>query len=67
MDTTPAERFAAVLDLYEFAKRQMRANLRRRNPDLDDAELAELMAKWSLERRCAPHGDSAGTPRELNR
>jgi hypothetical protein len=56
----PAERFAAILDLYEFAVEQMRANLRRRHPELDEAARDRMLAEWLLDRPCAPEGDSAG-------
>jgi glycine/D-amino acid oxidase-like deaminating enzyme len=56
----PRARFAAVLDLYAFAVSQMRANLRRRHPQLSAAQRERLLAEWLVERRCAPDGDAPG-------
>jgi hypothetical protein len=64
MGASPADRFAAVLDLYQFAVDQMRANLRRRFPGLRDEELEKKLAHWLMERRCAPDGDSVGVLRK---
>jgi hypothetical protein len=64
MGESPATRFAALLDLYQFAVDQMRANLRRRFPDLAEDEREQKLVHWLLDRPCAPEGDSAGVPRE---
>lgn len=64
MDATPAERFAVVADLFEFAIEQQRANLRRRHPGLDDVE--SLLDEWLITRPGAEHGDSEGVPRILS-
>jgi hypothetical protein len=65
VDATPAERFRAVLDLYEFAIQQMRMNLRRRHPDANEAEIERRLAQWAISRPGAEHGDAVGTPRPI--
>jgi|GEM_PF-4502375 len=60
MVNTRADRFAAILELYDFAIRQMRANLRRRHPDAPDAEIAQRLEQWVLARRGADLGDGVG-------
>lgn len=60
MVRTPQQRFAAVLDLYEFAKQQMRSNLRRRYPSATEEALDERMREWALRRPGAPYGDAVG-------
>lgn len=67
MEGTPAERFAVVLELFEFALEQHRANLRRRHPELDEAAIEDLLDAWLLERPGAELGDAAGKPRALSR
>lgn len=66
MDEGPAERFAAVLDLYAFAVEQMRANLHRRHPELGKAEIEALLAEWLATRPGAPHGDAEGRSRSAD-
>jgi Rv0078B-related antitoxin len=56
-EATPAQRFAIVLELHEFAVEQMRANLRRRMPGASSEELEEALAEWSMHRPGAEHGD----------
>jgi hypothetical protein len=58
-----SERFAMVLDLYAFATAQMRANLRRLHPELDDGERERLLEEWLLSRPSAPDGDAVGRRR----
>jgi hypothetical protein len=62
--STPAERFMAVLELHDFAIRQMRANLRRRWPNAETEEIERRLAEWSMERPGAEHGDGIGVPVE---
>jgi Rv0078B-related antitoxin len=59
MDSFKAKRDSAVIarmemlfDLYETSEAIMRQNLRRRNPDADEAEIERLLRAWLLDR---PH------------
>lgn len=64
---TPAERFALVLELHEFAVEQMRANLRRRMPSATAEQIQAKLAEWSMHRPGAEDGDGVGRrvdPRE---
>lgn len=59
---TPAERFALVLELHEFAVEQMHANLRRRMPGATAEQIEQKLAEWSMHRPGAEHGDGVGRP-----
>jgi hypothetical protein len=56
-DRQAAERFATTLDLFETGVRMRRASLRRAHPDLSDAEIDVLLARWLSERPGAEQGD----------
>ena len=60
MQGSPADRFAAILELYDFAVRQMRSNLQRRHPQADAAEIDKRLSDWLLHRPGAEHGDASG-------
>jgi len=57
---TPAERFGAILELYDFSIRQMRANLRRRFPNEHTAQIESRLAAWLTSRPGAENGDAVG-------
>ena len=56
-----ARKLATALQLHEFGIEMMRANLRRRHPDLDDEEIETLLTRWLRTRPGAEHGDAPGT------
>jgi hypothetical protein len=62
LNATPAQRFAMVLELHEFAVEQMRANLRRRMPGASPEQIEEELGEWSMHRPGAEHGDGVGRP-----
>ncbi len=45
---TPAERFRQALSMYDEGVELQRMNFKRRNPDLSEASIDELMAAWLL-------------------
>lgn len=49
-------------DLCETAEMIMRQNLRRRHPDLGEAEIEAQLAEWRRRRPGAEHGDGVGRP-----
>jgi hypothetical protein len=55
-----ARKLATALELHEFGVKMMRANLRRKHPDLDDMQIEELLARWLRTRPGAEHGDGPG-------
>ena len=55
---TPGDRFAAVLDLFSFALQQQRANLRRRFPKAQEANIDAKLAKWLAKRPGAENADA---------
>ncbi len=48
-----------TFDLCDAAEQIMRQNIRRRHPDLSEAEVEERLAEWFLSR---PEGHSYGRP-----
>ena len=61
-DPAVLQRMEVAFDLCETAEVMMRQNLRRRHPDLEDAEIEELLGQWRLRRPGAEHGDGVGRP-----
>ncbi len=51
-----------AFELYETAQSIMRQNLRRRFPELDDAEIERRLIAWRHKRPGAEHGDGVGRP-----
>jgi hypothetical protein len=49
-----------VFELNELGIEIMRANLRRRHPDLPEAEIKRLLVAWLRKRPGAPDGDYSG-------
>lgn len=49
-----------ALDLFEFALSLQRQNLRRRHPEMPDAEIEELVQAWLHHRPGAEFGDGEG-------
>jgi Rv0078B-related antitoxin len=61
-DPVFAKRMQMAFELYETAQRIMRQNLRRRFPELDNAEIEKRLIAWRHQRPGAEHGDGAGRP-----
>jgi len=57
-----AQRLLTTFDLHESGVELMRQKLRRENPTLDEAGIAQLLQAWLNERPGAPYGDGAGVP-----
>ncbi|MGH7314391.1 MAG: hypothetical protein ACREJV_14535, partial [Candidatus Rokuibacteriota bacterium] len=57
-----ARRLQLALDLFSAGEELMRERLRRRHPDLPDAEIERYLLDWFQSRPGAEFGDSAGTP-----
>lgn len=53
-----------LFDLCETAEQIMRQNIRRRNPELSEAEVEERLVEWRRSRPDAPLGDAYGKPSE---
>ena len=53
-------RMQSIYELYDFAVKTMRLNLRRRHPDATDEEIADKLRTWLLSRPDAPLGDADG-------
>ncbi len=47
-------------ELHDLGVQVMRQNLRRRHPDANDVEIAEMIQRWLHERPGAEFGDVAG-------
>ena len=54
------QRMALAFDLWETGDQIMLQNLRRRNPEASEEEIAELFQQWLLVRPGAEHGDASG-------
>ena len=52
--------FRTTLDLFDTGLDLMRQNLRRRRPEADDQEIAQLLERWLRYRPGAAGGDCAG-------
>jgi hypothetical protein len=61
----PATGLAETLDTMQFGLDLMRDNLRRRHPDLSEAERERLLVAWLHRRPDAPSGDAEGQEREI--
>jgi hypothetical protein len=61
-----AARLKTALRLYEAGVAMKRAQLRRANPTINDAELRTRLIAWLRTRAGAEHGDAAGLPRALS-
>ncbi len=59
-DPAVLRRMEIAFDLYQTAEIIMRQNLRRRHPELDDAEIEQRLAEWRKRRPGAEHGDGVG-------
>lgn len=66
-DPVILKRMQMAFDLYETAQLIMLQNLRRRHPDLDDAEIERRLVEWRHRRPGAEHGDGVGRPVLKNR
>lgn len=49
-----------AFELYEVAEAMKRQNVRRRHPELDDAEVEERVLEWLYRRPGVEHGDVDG-------
>lgn len=56
----PALRLRLALDLFTAGEEMMRQVLRRRQPDLSDADIEARLVAWLRERPGAPFGDAPG-------
>ena len=56
------QRLRMALDLFETAQQIMVQNLRRRHPNLDDAQIEQRMVEWRHRRPGAEFGDGVGRP-----
>jgi hypothetical protein len=56
----PARRLRLALDLFAAGEEMMRQVLRRRHPDLSDADIETRLVAWLHERPGAPFGDAPG-------
>ena len=45
-ETPPGEKLRVALEMSDFGIRLQRENLRRRNPDVSEAEIDELLWRW---------------------
>ncbi|HEX5714968.1 MAG TPA: hypothetical protein VF179_02340 [Thermoanaerobaculia bacterium] len=61
-DPAVLSRMKMAFDLYETAEAIMRQNLRRRFPDVPEAEIERRLVEWLHRRPGAEHGDGAGRP-----
>ncbi len=50
-------------ELAEMGADMVAARYRREHPDATDAEVAEQVQRWWLDRPGAPHGDAVGIAR----
>lgn len=60
--TTAARKLRLSLELFEVGEALVRQKIRREHPELDEREVAALVAAWRLERPGAEHGDGPGRP-----
>jgi hypothetical protein len=49
-----------VFELLEFAQQIRAERHRRENPEATEAEVAEVVRAWMMDRPGAPHGDTVG-------
>ncbi len=61
-DPVVFKRLQVALELFETAQLIMRQNLRRRHPELDQAEIERRLIEWRHHRPGAEHGDGVGRP-----
>ncbi len=59
-DPAALERMQMTFELYEVAETMKRQNIRRRHPELDDAEVEERVVEWLYHRPGVEHGDVDG-------
>jgi Rv0078B-related antitoxin len=57
-----AARLRLAFDLYEAGEDLMRQNLRRQDPQADDAEIERRLVAWLRHRPGAEQGDAVGIP-----
>lgn len=50
MTSSAAERFQAAVDLHQTGLALQRQNIRRRRPDLTEAEVDEALSTWLADR-----------------
>jgi Rv0078B-related antitoxin len=55
-----AQRAALVFEMAEMASHMVATTYRRRNPNASEAEVADHVRRWQLERPGAPDGDAPG-------
>lgn len=59
------DKLALAFDLFEAGVAMMRATLRRRHPEVADAEIERRLAVWLRTRPGAEQGDAVGRPRPV--
>jgi hypothetical protein len=59
-ESSVAERYRLLLDLFVAGEEIMRQNLRRRTPEATEREIEERLVAWLHERPGAELGDAIG-------
>jgi hypothetical protein len=59
---TPEQKLAMSLEMFSYGCAAMRENLRRQNPQADDATIEGLLHAWLRTRPGAEFGDGVGRP-----
>jgi hypothetical protein len=59
---SPAQKLAMSLEMFSYGCAVMRENLRRKNPQADDATIESLLQAWLRTRPGAELGDGVGRP-----
>ncbi len=59
-DPEVLDRIQMAFELYEVAEAMKRQNIRRRYPDLDEAEVEERVVEWLYRRPGVEQGDVDG-------
>jgi hypothetical protein len=61
-ELTPSEKLQITLDLCDLEEEMMRQDLRRRQPDEDEAAIERRLDDWFQTRPGAEYGDCEGRP-----
>ncbi|HMQ21611.1 MAG TPA: hypothetical protein PKE00_03925 [Planctomycetota bacterium] len=59
-ELSPAQKLRLSLEMFEYGRDMMRQNLRRADPDLDEASIEERLNAWLRTRPGAEQGDGCG-------
>jgi len=63
--TSAADKLRTTLDLFDAGVTMMRQNLRRADPQADEATIKARLQEWLTTRPGAEHGDAEGRPLDL--